>query len=481
MSEQPGPEPGPIELGPFELDPSVRRVGPGARLLLGGSPTRLLRLSEAGAELLDRLAAGETVRGTRGVRALVDRLVAGGLAHPVPAPVHAEVADELTVVIPVRDHAAQLDRLLCSLAACRPAPARVVVVDDGSSTPLQVPDAVELVRLGRSGGPAAARNEGLTRVRTRYVAFVDADCVVDPGWLGPPLAQLRDPAVAVVAPRVRAAAAAAAAPTMLERFERDRSPLDLGATPARVQPGTRVSYVPSAAIVARVDVLRDLGGFDESMRIGEDVDLVWRVVDSGSTVRFDPRSVVLHEVRPDLRRWLAQRYGYGTSAAALDERHPGRVAPVVCSPWSALVWALVVLGRPLAAAGVVGFSVERLRRRLPGVPIIEVARLSVAGHASAGAQLARTSVRDWWPMTFAAALLSRRARRVASAAWVAAAVFALRHRNQRDGNQRAGNPSAAGRATEFVLLWAADGLSYGAGVWAGAVRRRRWRVLLPRR
>ena len=64
---------------------------------------------------------------------------------------------------------------------------------------------------------------------------------------------------------------------VLARYERWRSPLDLGPTPARVRSVTRISYVPAAAAVVRVAALAAVGGFDVTLRFGEDVDLVWRL------------------------------------------------------------------------------------------------------------------------------------------------------------------------------------------------------------
>ena len=104
---------------------------------------------------------------------------------------------------------------------------------------------------------------------------------------------------------------------MLARYESVRSPLDLGAAEGRVRAGTRISYVPAAALVARADVLLATGGFDEDLRCGEDVDLVWRLDESGLRVRYEPAGVVRHEPRPTLRAWLAQRASYGRSAADL--------------------------------------------------------------------------------------------------------------------------------------------------------------------
>jgi cellulose synthase/poly-beta-1,6-N-acetylglucosamine synthase-like glycosyltransferase len=96
----------------------------------------------------------------------------------------------------------------------------------------------------------------------------------------------------------------------------------MGVRPARVARGSRVSYVPSTALLVRREALLALDGFEESLRYGEDVDLCWRFDDAGWSVRYDPRVVVEH-VEPQGWPALARRFRYGTSAAPLARRHPG--------------------------------------------------------------------------------------------------------------------------------------------------------------
>ena len=472
-------------LGPFELDQGARRCGPDGRLLIGGSPLRLLRLSAAGSELLDRLGDGAVVRATTGVRDLIERLVDGGVLHPRPVPRGGVVAPEVTVVVPVRDHAPALERLLGSLARARPRAGHMVIVDDGSTDPDRVadvvarcaPGAATLVRSARSEGPAAARNVGASHVETDVLAFVDADCTVGEDWLGPLLAQLDGPMVDAVAPRVVAATSSSAG--LLERYDAVRSPLDLGPRPARVEPGTRIAYVPSAAFVVRADVFERSGGFDESMRVGEDVDLVWRLTEQGFRVRYEPRAVVAHEVRGDLWAWVRQRTDYGCSAAPLDRRHPGRVAPVSCSPWSALLWLLVAVGRYESAAIVAVGTTVRLRSTLGGLDTKDVVRLVGTGHLGAGEQLARAMVRVWWPIALVASTGSRRVRRVLVVSAGVTAVLAA----ARAGAATVGPSGAADRrrsAPLVAVLALLDDLAYGAGVWRGCWRERSWRAVLPR-
>src|SRR5262249_29420200 len=154
----------------------------------------------------------------------------------------------------------------------------VLVVDDGSADPGAVADAAAahaaaLVRRPVNGGPGAARNTGLLGVTTELVAFLDSDCVPEPGWIERLAAHLADPAVAAAAPRVVAAPASAG---WAGRYTTAACCLDLGDAEARVVPGTRVAYVPTAALVARRAALgpgTGTGGvFDPALRWGEDVD-----------------------------------------------------------------------------------------------------------------------------------------------------------------------------------------------------------------
>src|SRR5581483_10375539 len=314
----------------ISLDRRTRVTGDGT-VLVGGSPVRRLRLTPAGRALVDRLVAGEPVPATAAARALARRLLDAGLAHPRP-PALAGPAD-VAVVIPVHDDRDGLAATLAALAhSGLPAPAEgvagsgaVLVVDDASPARERVGAAgraggATVLRRSACGGPAAARNDGWRATRAGLVAFLDANCEPEPGWLDALLPLFGDPLVAAVAPRV-ASAAAPGARRWLTAYEDVFSPLDLGPREANVRPRGPVAYVPTAALVVRRAALEAGGGFDERLTVGEDVDLVWRLVAAGWTVRYEPRATVRHPMRPTLRAWLAQRYRYGTSAAALARRH----------------------------------------------------------------------------------------------------------------------------------------------------------------
>ena len=431
----------------YRRDPSWQQPGDG-RVVIAGSPLRLFRVSAGGAHVLSASLSGEHPD-TEVVRRLLDRFVDAGALHP-EHPQGPFTADDVTVVQPVFGE-----------APTPPQGLHTIVVDDASPVAVASPGAT-VVRLGTNQGPGAARNAGLALVDTPLVAFVDADVTVDDGWLDALLPHFADPRVALVAPRVRGAAQ----PGALAGYEQRHSPLDLGDQPARVSPGSRVSYVPAAALVCRTDALRDVGGFDPAMRVGEDVDLVWRLVAAGHRCRYEPSAVVHHRPRASLGGLLRQRFGYGQSAAPLTHRHPGALAPVRMSGWSLGTWALVALRRPWLAAALAAGTAVALQRKLRDVPPDAAVMLALRGHLAAGRQLAKGVTRVWWPLALVVAWVVPRSRLPLLAACVGpSAVDALRRRSPQP-------------LLDLPLLLA-DEMAYGAGVWRGVIDEREPGPLVP--
>lgn len=441
----------------YVADRSLRIVDDG-RVLIGGSPLRLIRLTERGAALVADLLAGGERPLSAAEKALVDRLSDGGLLHPHPTTIPAP---SISVVIPTRDR--RVEDLIWSL----PMPDEVIVVDDGSVPPLEVSVGGAQLRVLRHPtprGPAAARNSGWRAATGEVVVFLDSDCVPSDGWLAPLLGHFCDPRVSAVASRVQTVADDG----VLDRYEALRSPLDLGAEPGRVAAGSRVSYVPSAALAVRRSALEAAGGFDEAMRFGEDVDLVWRLVSAGASVRYEPASVVNHPPRSGIGEWMRQRFGYGTSAAPLALRHRGAVSPMRVSAWSVVAWALgAVAPGGGAVLAVVTAAMFPRKLRMLRHPWREGLRLALAGHALAGRQMADAIVRAWWPLAVLASLLSPRARRVVLAAAVVPHALEWAQRRPRIDPLR------------WVALRILDDASYGAGLWWGCLSERTADPLLP--
>ncbi|QTX05729.1 mycofactocin biosynthesis glycosyltransferase MftF [Agromyces archimandritae] len=453
------------------LNRHTRRTESG-RVLIGGWPTRVSRLKPLAAALLRgrRLRVRDAAS-----RALAEHLLEAGMADPVAAELPAADLAALTVIVPVYERPAQLARLLGSLTAEIPGE-RVIVVDDASPGAAAIARVVRaagarLLRQPENRGPAAARNAGLAAASTPFVAFVDSDVVMEPGALETMLRHFADPAVAMVAPRVLGLAAER--PNWITRYENARSSLDLGRESAAVRPRTPLSWVSSTCLVVRVDRLAaGPAGFDEAMRVGEDVDLVWRLVDAGHRVRFEPAAVVRHEHRTTLRSWLGRKAFYGSGAAALAARHPDDIAPAILTPWSAAVLVALLAQRRWSvpvAAGIAAVTTWRIAKRLPPLEhrVAVATRLTVTGFVAAIGQGFALLLRHWWPLAALGCLVSRRMRRAVVIA--ALADTAWEHSRTR----------AELDPVRFGIARRLDDLAYGAGVWWSAIRARSPRALLP--
>jgi len=454
-----------------QVDRRVRVLGQGSALL-GGSPTRILRLAPAAQDMLadGRLKVRDALSAEL-ARTLLDATV----AHPRPAggPSHRDV----TVIIPVRDNACGLRRLVAALRGLR-----IVIVDDGSSIPVRHEDFVgahpdiEVLRHAQSKGPAAARNTGLAACKTGYVAFLDSDVVPRRGWLEALLGHFCDPTVALVAPRI---VGLAHTDHLVGRYEAIRSSLDLGQREAPVLPYTTVSYVPSAAIICRTAALRDIDGFDETLRSGEDVDLCWRLVEAGARLRYEPIAQVAHEHRTELRDWVKRKAFYGGSAAPLSVRHPDKIAPLMISGWALTAWILMALGSSfgyLASLFVAGLTGRRVAKSMQGTETQTWDVVTVAARSlwSAALQLASAICRHYWPVALVAAMLFRSCRRVVVVAAIVDGVVDWANRRQAaDEDAR-----PIGLLT-YLVLKRIDDLAYGLGLWYGVLRERNLGPLKP--
>jgi mycofactocin system glycosyltransferase len=452
--------------GSFTLseDPATQEFD-GGTVLLGGSPLRLFRISNRAQRVVARWKSGGPVGPRPAAQLLARRLVSAG-AFTAQATGATFAPADVTVVVPVRDRPAQLDRLLWMLKglAC-------VVVDDESTDPAATKEIAErhdahMVGLATNRGPASARNAGVAAVRTPVVAFVDSDCMPAAGWLDPLLGHFDDPLVAAVAPRI----VQESPPGGVGVGALPRSSLDRGAAPGLVRSGSRIPFVPSAALLVRVDAVDGPDLFDPALRGGEDVDLVWRLGEAGWDVRYEPSSTVAHEAPASLRTFLSRRAFYGTTAAPLARRHGDALAPASVSGWSLAVWSLLLARKPTLALAVLAASIGLLARRLRGLvrdPVEVATHIAGGGTTRAALPTLASLVRTWSP-ALVLGLVFRRTRRVSAVALLLPAL---------------GEMSADGGASDPVraaALHVADDVAYGAGVWTGCARERTITPLIPR-
>jgi glycosyltransferase involved in cell wall biosynthesis len=194
----------------------------------------------------------------------------------------------VSVIVPARDCAATLSSTLGALARQELSePFEVIVVDDGSEDATAdvagaAPGPVTLLRQDRLG-PAAARHRGAAAAGGAALAFTDADCEPDPGWL-------------------------AAGLRALEHADLVQGPVRPVAPPG---PFDRTLWVvresglyEAANLFVRRELFDRLGGFAPWLEpkgekaLAEDVWFGWRARRAGARTAFCNDAIVYHAVFP---------------------------------------------------------------------------------------------------------------------------------------------------------------------------------------
>ncbi len=246
--------------------------------------------------------------------------------QPTPA------SREVTIVVTPRERFGLAEESLDSIYRHTTPPFDLVYVNGGGPRSLRrrlvelaAERGFELVQRPEHLSPNQARNLGLELVDTPYVVFVDNDLIVTDGWLDRLIDCAEETGAAVVGPLYFEGEPAdrtihmAGGDYALEgepgrrtfstvhRFQGE----PLGSVPALSR--EPVDFVEFHCLLARTEIVRELGGLDEAfLSSREHLDLCLAVAESGGTVYFEPSSQVTYRTPPPVdlvdipfyvRRW----------------------------------------------------------------------------------------------------------------------------------------------------------------------------------
>jgi len=225
----------------------------------------------------------------------------------------------VSVIVPAYNTEGTIEECVRSLLALRYPREKIElrVVDndssDGTAEALsRYQDRLVLVRE-RTRGAAAARNAGLAGAEGEVVAFTDADCVVDPDWLRHLVVPLRDPDVGIAGGTILARQPANYIERFGEAIHDHRKSIEVFRPP----------YAITMNWASRREVLLQVGGFDERFRRCQDVDLSYRVIQSGYTLAFAPEAVTRHRNEQSLAGLFREGFVHGFYSVQARKRHWG--------------------------------------------------------------------------------------------------------------------------------------------------------------
>lgn len=188
----------------------------------------------------------------------------------------------VSVIIPTYNPTAQLQKAIESVLM-QHIELEVIVIDDGSEVDVKslLSDKLEEIKLIRQSnkGVAGARNRGLKEAQGHYIAFLDDDDTYLPGSLknriecfenhsgtgGVLSASLTLSASGQLKPWLEVSGVEPGKAKLLGRAEFCRLTRKYG-------------YFMIVSFLTTLQMVRDCGGFDERMYVGEDTDLFFRIM-----------------------------------------------------------------------------------------------------------------------------------------------------------------------------------------------------------
>ena len=275
-----------------------------------------------------------------------------------------------SVIVPVYEQWHLVDQLLARLAR-QSYPAdllEVILVADGGTAPAKAPAGTRLLHSpGR--GSYAARNHGASIARGEWLAFTDADCLPDAGWLGAfAEAAVRQPGEVILAGRIDVPLPSAAGPYAVYDAVKGFPQADY------VSRG----YGATANLAIPRALFERLGGFDGARLSGGDAAFCRRATaEAGIAVHYVERAMVEHPARTDWQSLAvkARRLKGGQLTAGSLGRRLAWGVRTVLPPVRSFVRLLRQTQFPLRYR----LLACAIQLRLWGVELVEAVRLLAGG------------------------------------------------------------------------------------------------------
>jgi glycosyltransferase involved in cell wall biosynthesis len=209
----------------------------------------------------------------------------------------------------------------------------VIVVNDGSTDSLAEIVREYPVRLisTPNRGLSNARNTGMEAATGEIVAYIDDDAYPDQHWLQYLAhAFMTTNHAGIGGPNISPAGDGIIADSIANA---PGGPVHVLLTDEIAE------HIPGCNMAFRREALLEVGGCDPIYRAaGDDVDLCWRIQQTGKTIGFHPAAFVWHHCRNSIKMYWQQQKGYGKAEALLEKKWSERYNGLGHLNWSGRIY-----------------------------------------------------------------------------------------------------------------------------------------------
>lgn len=237
----------------------------------------------------------------------------------------------VSIIIPAFNSGKTISKCVESLLSLEYPDYEIIIVNDGSTDDTlsllkNYEASPKLVIIDQpNAGPSIARNKAIKLAKGAFIAFTDADCTVKPDWLK----ELLKGFTAANPYTIMGVGGDQLSPPDESNFGKSINEFlkKIGLLSDYIKDAEgktaiiETAHNPTCNVIYRKEIFDKIGYFDENLWPGEDVDLDYRIKQSGFKLMFNPSAVVYHYRQTNMAGYKRMMFRYGNVQAILVKRY----------------------------------------------------------------------------------------------------------------------------------------------------------------
>ncbi|MEM0084793.1 MAG: glycosyltransferase [Candidatus Methanomethylicia archaeon] len=232
----------------------------------------------------------------------------------------------VSIIIPVKNMENSIEDLLKSIMELDYPKDKieVIIVDGGSNDKtLEIASKYPVKILKEDGkGPNYGRNIGIKTASGEIYAFTDGDCILPKDWLKKIVEKIDDEEVGCVGGSVFVAECLK--DNLIAKYadESIMRIMPIAKTTEKIHEVKLFKHLATCNMAVKRKVIEEIGGFEDDLKVFEDIDLIVKICKKGYKVLRSPEIYVWHKHREGVWKLIKQTFNYGRGAFAFLRKRP---------------------------------------------------------------------------------------------------------------------------------------------------------------